>query len=1074
MKGIKVRPATPLDLMEETGADNQGCRATLSSLLRDNVDGSSRVSSFSCILNTSDERSISLSEIENLPFDGKSGTGTPIDQIFRDQFHAMHSDPDYRVSSHTSYLEGQSTRMDSERSHSCTSLTYDDIRGLSDSQGDRRVSSDSSGWGVTYLESLAARAVAMQNSSSLGSMMDLKSQSSPANSLTTATFAACDAASAVVESTKSNIIAHDAKPLIESFQGRHAVDAKGTKVVTGSNQTILDTNIKVEVDRIAELRNAGMAGVSDVIECRKLQWAHEVCPILRAIGVCLVTVLVGGNVLESLAARAVAMQNSSSLGSMMDLKSQSSPANSLTTATFAACDAASAVVESTKSNIIVHDAKPLIESFQGRHAVDAKGTEVVTGSNQTILDTNIKVEVDRIAELRNAGMAGVSDVIECRKLQWAHDSDNVDGSSRVSSFSCILTTSDERSISLSEIENLPFDGKSGTGTPIDQIFRDQFHAMHSDPDYRVSSHTSYLEGQSTRMDSERSHSCTSLTYDAIRGLSDSQGDRRVSSDSSGWGVTYLESLAARAVAMQNSSSLGSMMDLKSQSSPANSLTTATFAACDAASAVVESTKSNIIVHDAKPLIESFQGRHAVDAKGTEVVTGSNQTILDTNIKVEVDRIAELRNAGMAGVSDVIECRKLQWAHDSDNVDGSSRVSSFSCILTTSDERSISLSEIENLPFDGKSGTGTPIDQIFRDQFHAMHSDPDYRVSSHTSYLEGQSTRMDSERSHSCTSLTYDAIRGLSDSQGDRRVSSDSSGWGVTYLESLAARAVAMQNSSSLGSMMDLKSQSSPANSLTTATFAACDAASAVVESTKSNIIDSKGKSNSKKKRRNTSDDNDNKERKQRSKRILKDSEKSPSKQSSEAKLAPAMTAAAVGQRQVPNLRLHDTNETTSNRNNNLNNKSTLGTANGKDNSTESIKSTIMAYAENCKRKQAEKKARKKLDAQIKKPRIIREPEIKQYFKKTPQDIIFGRGTVCNRHNENFRENQVAPRYLDYREGYDAEKTAIVRELVDWVKNQGGRFLLKDADGWYEVTEEAAMLKVRTMVREYSPAVEDEH
>ncbi len=75
--------------------------------------------------------------------------------------------------------------------------------------------------------------------------------------------------------TSTNIIVHDAKPLIE--EGPHAVDAKDTKLVTGSNRTILDTKIKGEVDRIAELRNAFVAGFSGAVENRKLQWAHGTC-----------------------------------------------------------------------------------------------------------------------------------------------------------------------------------------------------------------------------------------------------------------------------------------------------------------------------------------------------------------------------------------------------------------------------------------------------------------------------------------------------------------------------------------------------------------------------------------------------------------------------------------------------------------------------------------------------------------------------------------------------------------------------------------------------------------------------
>ena len=63
--------------------------------------------------------------------------------------------------------------------------------------------------------------------------------------------------------------------------------------------------------------------------------------------------------------------------------------------------------------------------------------------------------------------------------------------------------------------------------------------------------------------------------------------------------------------------------------------------------------------------------------------------------------------------------------------------------------------------------------------------------------------------------------------------------------------------------------------------------------------------------------------------------------------------------------------------------------------------------------------------------------------------------------------------MAYQNGSDSKKTAIVRELVGWVKNQKGRFLDLDVIGWYDVTEAASMDTIWKMVQGYKRKVVDE-
>jgi hypothetical protein len=125
-------------------------------------------------------------------------------------------------------------------------------------------------------------------------------------------------------------------------------------------------------------------------------------------------------------------------------------------------------------------------------------------------------------------------------------------------------------------------------------------------------------------------------------------------------------------------------------------------------------------------------------------------------------------------------------------------------------------------------------------------------------------------------------------------------------------------------------------------------------------------------------------------------------------------------------------------------------------SSYSIQESVMAFAQKIKQDSEKNKARKQ--------RLIKGPPQKRYFEKKDVDVIFGRGTGPNKHNALFRE-QVAISQDAYLNAHDAEKKAIVDELICWVRNRGGRFLDRDSYGWYEVTEKAISTKVRQNIRE---------
>lgn len=82
------------------------------------------------------------------------------------------------------------------------------------------------------------------------------------------------------------------------------------------------------------------------------------------------------------------------------------------------------------------------------------------------------------------------------------------------------------------------------------------------------------------------------------------------------------------------------------------------------------------------------------------------------------------------------------------------------------------------------------------------------------------------------------------------------------------------------------------------------------------------------------------------------------------------------------------------------------------------------------------------------------------------DVLLGRGGLTNRHPGNqeylIKKTEMQHRYL---KASKQEKTRISQELVDWVYNQGGRFMKVVDDEWVEIDNAAARKKASQALRE---------
>ena len=88
---------------------------------------------------------------------------------------------------------------------------------------------------------------------------------------------------------------------------------------------------------------------------------------------------------------------------------------------------------------------------------------------------------------------------------------------------------------------------------------------------------------------------------------------------------------------------------------------------------------------------------------------------------------------------------------------------------------------------------------------------------------------------------------------------------------------------------------------------------------------------------------------------------------------------------------------------------------------------------------------------------------------TPEDILAGRGGGTNRHDGNIRFRDEARKLRSIYKDDDTDrrtKYMISQELVNRVRQYGGRFLEKGNDGrWYEMDEKSQRKKCSQVLRE---------
>jgi hypothetical protein len=90
------------------------------------------------------------------------------------------------------------------------------------------------------------------------------------------------------------------------------------------------------------------------------------------------------------------------------------------------------------------------------------------------------------------------------------------------------------------------------------------------------------------------------------------------------------------------------------------------------------------------------------------------------------------------------------------------------------------------------------------------------------------------------------------------------------------------------------------------------------------------------------------------------------------------------------------------------------------------------------------------------------------------DVLLGRGTFANRHAGNCLFRRLAASYRDaYTDLPKGQKAQLAYNLVNFVRLQGGRFLIQDAISYYECGTVRAEIKVRQALREGTAMVRRE-
>lgn len=83
----------------------------------------------------------------------------------------------------------------------------------------------------------------------------------------------------------------------------------------------------------------------------------------------------------------------------------------------------------------------------------------------------------------------------------------------------------------------------------------------------------------------------------------------------------------------------------------------------------------------------------------------------------------------------------------------------------------------------------------------------------------------------------------------------------------------------------------------------------------------------------------------------------------------------------------------------------------------------------------------------------------------PNDVLVGRGKLCQDHIGNIRYRSLVDKYKDrYDRSSNFDKTAIAFMIIKIVKESTGRFLKEDTEGWSEVDDNKARAKVSHLFR----------
>jgi hypothetical protein len=89
----------------------------------------------------------------------------------------------------------------------------------------------------------------------------------------------------------------------------------------------------------------------------------------------------------------------------------------------------------------------------------------------------------------------------------------------------------------------------------------------------------------------------------------------------------------------------------------------------------------------------------------------------------------------------------------------------------------------------------------------------------------------------------------------------------------------------------------------------------------------------------------------------------------------------------------------------------------------------------------------------------------------PYDVLLGRGKLIQEHSGNLRYRHIVENHKErYEKASKAEKTSIAKEIIQIVKDNGGRFFKKTDEGWTEASTEIARDKVSHSFRNRRIAV----